>query len=132
MQYLIQNWFLIVAAIAVVSVGGYCVYVFVKKPTNVQIQTVKEWLLWAVTEAEKELGSGTGQLKLRYVYNMFIERFDYLASVITFDMVSCLVDEALDEMRKMLSTNTAVQNYVSGDTETPKGGVSNGIDRSNE
>lgn len=121
MQYLVQNWYLIVAAIAVVAVGGYCVYVFVKKPTNVQIQTVKEWLLWAVTEAEKELGSGTGQLKLRYVYNMFIERFDYLANVITFDMVSGLVDEALDEMRKMLSTNTAVQNYVAGDAEVPKG-----------
>lgn len=120
MQYLVQNWYLIVAAIAVVSVGGYCVYVFVKKPTNVQIQTVKEWLLWAVTEAEKELGSGTGQLKLRYVYNMFIERFDYLANVITFDMVSGLVDEALDEMRKMLSTNTAVQSYVTGDTAAPK------------
>lgn len=121
MQYLVQNWYLFMAAIAVVTVGGYCVYVFVKKPTNVQIQTVKEWLLWAVTEAEKELGSGTGQLKLRYVYNMFIERFDYLASIITFDMVSGLVDEALDEMRKMLSTNTAVQSYVAGDTETPKG-----------
>lgn len=120
MQYLVQNWYLIVAAIAVVSVGGYCIYVFVKKPTNVQIQTVKEWLLWAVTEAEKELGSGTGQLKLRYVYNMFIERFDYLANVITFDMVSGLVDEALDEMRKMLSSNTAVQNYVAGDTEAPQ------------
>lgn len=120
MQYLVQNWYLIVAAIAVVAVGGYCVYVFVKKPTNVQIQTVKEWLLWAVTEAEKELGSGTGQLKLRYVYNMFIERFDYLANVITFDMVSGLVDEALDEMRKMLSTNMAVQNYVAGDTTAPK------------
>ena len=28
---------------------------------------VKEWLLWAVTQAEQYLGSGTGALKLRYV-----------------------------------------------------------------
>lgn len=48
---------------------------------------------------------------------MFIERFDYLADIFTFDMVSGLVDEALEEMRKMLSTNTAVQNYVTGNPQ---------------
>ena len=64
MKFLVENWYLIVAAAAAVAVGGYCVYVFVKKPTSVQIQSVKEWLLYAVTKAEKELGSGTGKLKL--------------------------------------------------------------------
>lgn len=124
MKFFIENWYLIVAAAAVVAVGGCCVYAFVKKPTSVQIQSVKEWLLYAVTKAEKELGSGTGKLKLRYVYNMFIERFDYLADIFTFDMVSGLVDEALEEMRKMLSTNTAVQNYVTGNSqeEIPENG----------
>ena len=120
MEFLVQNWYLIIAGIAVVAVGGYCVYVFVKKPTSTQLQCIKEWLLWAVTEAEKELGSGTGQLKLRYVYNMFIERFDYLADIITFDMVSMLVDEALEEMKKMLANNEAVKNYVARENEAPK------------
>lgn len=120
MEFLVKNWYLIVAAVAVIGVGGYCIYVFVKKPTTSQIECIKEWLLWAVTQAEKELGSGTGQLKLRYVYNMFIERFGYLANIITFDMVSGLVDEALEEMRKLLNTNTAVKSYVAGDAEAPK------------
>ncbi len=120
MEFFVQNWYLIVAAIAVVSVGGYCIYVFAKKPTASQIQCVKEWLLWAVTQAEKEFGSGTGQLKLRYVYNMFVEKFGYLANIITFEMVSGLVDEALDEMRELLTTNADVKNYVAGETETPK------------
>ncbi len=110
----IENWYLIILAAACVAFGVYCVYVFLRRPTSVQIQAVKEWLLWAVTQAEKELGSGTGQLKLRYVYNMFIERFNYLAGIITFDMVSGMVDEALAEMKKMLSTNAAAQNYVTG------------------
>jgi hypothetical protein len=106
---------MIIAAVAVVAIGGYSIYVFVKKPTSAQLKCVKEWLLWAVTEAERQFGSGTGQLKLRFVYNMFIERFDYLADIITFDMVSALVDEALEKMKSILETNKAVETYVKGE-----------------
>ena len=112
MKVLVENWYLIVAAAAVLSIAGYSIYAFVKRPTSTQIQSVKEWLLYAVTEAEKALGSGTGQLKLRYVYNMFIDKFPYLSEIITFDMFSGLVDEALADMKHLLETNKAVQNYV--------------------
>lgn len=117
MQFLIENWYLLVAGIAVVAVGGYAAYVFAKKPTNAQLQSVKEWMLLAVTKAEKELGSGTGKLKLRYVYDMFITKFPWLTDVISFEMVSMMVDEALEEMREMLESNQAVQNFVVGPTE---------------
>lgn len=116
MNFLIEYWPLLVAGIAVVVVGGYTIYVFVKKPTNEQLNSIMQWLLYAVTKAEKELGSGTGKLKLRYVYDMFISKFGSLAKVITFEMFSLMVDDALEEMRKMLSQNTAVQNYVEGIT----------------
>lgn len=112
MKVLVENWYLIIAAAAVLSIGGYSIYAFVKRPTSAQIQSVKEWLLFAVTEAEKALGSGTGQLKLRCVYNMFIDKFSYLSDIITFDMFSGLVDEALDEMKHLLETNKAVKSYV--------------------
>ena len=114
MEFLISNWFLPVALLAVIAAGGYTAYVFLKRPTSEQINSVLEWLLYAVTVAEKELGSGTGQLKLRYVYNMFLDRFRWLSRVITFSMFSELVDDALAQMRKLLSTNNAVQNYVIG------------------
>lgn len=114
MEFLIENWFLIVVAVAIVVFVGYIVYAFLKRPTNEQINSVKEWLLYAVTEAEKELGSGTGKLKLRYAYNMFIERFAFLSKAITFEMFSDLVDDALVEMKKLLNTNKAVQEYVEG------------------
>lgn len=112
MKVLIENWYLIIAAAAVLSIAGYGVYVFAKRPTTSQIQSIKEWLLYAVTEAEKALGSGTGQLKLRYVYNMFIDKFPYLSEIISFDMFSGLVDEALENMRHLIETNTAVEKYV--------------------
>ena len=118
MQFLIENWYLLVAGIAVVAVGGYAVYVFVKKPSDAQLQSVKEWMLWAVTKAEKELGSGTGKLKLRYVYDMFVTKFPWLEGVISFEMVSMMVDDALEEMREMLETNKAVQEVVNGPTES--------------
>ena len=114
MEFLAQYWYLIVAAVAVVAVGGYSIYIFIKKPTSEKFKKVTEWLLWAVTEAEKELGSGTGQLKLRYVYDMFVDKFRILSRIIPFATFSRLVDDALDKMKEMLEKNPAVQNYVQG------------------
>lgn len=112
MKFTIENWFLIVGLIAIIALAVHVVYVFIKRPTTEQIKSVKEWLLYAVTEAEKAFGSGTGQLKLRYAYNMFIEKFSYLSKIITFEMFSGLVDEALKEMKHLLETNTEIKNYV--------------------
>ncbi len=112
MEFLAKYWYLIIIAVVCLVVIIMTIVIFLKMPRKKQIEAIKKWLLWAVTEAEKELGSGTGQLKLRYVYNMFIERFWYLSDIITFEMVSTLVDEALDEMRVMLTSNEAVKEYV--------------------
>ena len=93
----------------------YAVYVFVKMPSDKQLNKVREWLLYAVTKAEKELGGGTGQIKLRYVYDMFVARFAWLARVISFEAFSMMVDEALERMKKMLESNKAMQTLVSGE-----------------
>ena len=63
----------------------------------------------------EELGAGTGKLKLRYVYDMFVARFEWLAKVITFDMFSMMVDEALEQMRTMLDSNEAVQKLIANE-----------------
>lgn len=115
MNFITENWFIIIAMVAVGGSIGYAIYTFAKMPSDKQLNKVKEWLLYAVTKAEKELGAGTGQLKLRYVYDMFVQRFDWLAKIITFEMFSMMVDEALEQMRAMLKTNKAVQELVIGD-----------------
>lgn len=112
MDFLISYWWMILIIIAAVAVGGYLIYVFVNMPTSTQITKVKEWLLYAVTEAEKELGSGTGQIKLRYVYDMFIVKFPYLTKVIAFETFSDLVDEVLEKFRALLASNEELQKYV--------------------
>lgn len=122
MNFFINNWYLIVAGAAVLVGAGYSVYVFVKRPHTEQLKSVKEWMLFAVTKAEKELGSGTGKLKLRYVYDMFIAKFPWLGKVVSFEMVSMMVDDALDEMKAMLESNNAVQEYVNGPSKAEETG----------
>lgn len=64
MDFIMENWPLLVAAAAIVGAAAAAVARFVGLPTEKQLAKVKEWLLWAVTEAEKDLGGGTGKLKL--------------------------------------------------------------------
>ena len=120
MKFITENWFVIVALAAVAGATGYAVYAFVKMPSDKQLNKVREWLLYAVTTAEKELGGGTGQIKLRYVYDMFVVRFAWLAKVVSFEMFSMMVDEALEKMKTMLESNKAMQELVTGkaDEET--------------
>lgn len=85
--------------------------------TPEQVAKIKQWLLLAVTTAEKELGGGTGQLKLRYVYDMFVQRYPVAAQIVSFDTFSLWVDEALENMKRMLKDNREAAEYVKGGTE---------------
>lgn len=117
MEFIVNNWYLIVAFIAAVAAGAVIAVKFFKLPTSAQLAKVKEWLLYAVTMAEKELGGGTGKLKLRYVYDLFLTKFNWLAQVITFEQFSGLVDEALEEMKHLLENNTSMQELVNSTKE---------------
>lgn len=112
MEWLISNWYLIIAAVAIIGCIGLAIKKFVSMPTAQQIEKIKEWLLFAVVDAEKELGSGTGQIKLRYVYDMFISRFGWVAKIIPFSTFSAFVDEALDKMKDILADNDNLKAYI--------------------
>ncbi|WP_342759398.1 hypothetical protein [Kineothrix sedimenti] len=114
MEFLINYWYVIVAVLAILVVIGVSVYKFAGLPTKEQITKIKEWLLYAVTVAESELGSNTGSLKLRAVYDMFVTKFPVVAKIVSFETFSTWVDEALEEMRKLLETNEAVKQLVDG------------------
>ena len=114
MDFILSYWPVIVALIAIFVVIVSFICKFAGLPTSEQLANIREWLLWAVTSAEKELGAGTGQLKLHSVYDMFIQRFPQFARFIPFSTFSDLVDDALDEMRDMLKKNEAVRAIVDG------------------
>ena len=115
MKFLIENWYIILAAMALGALAVVAVVRFFRLPREKQMENVRQWLLGAVTAAEKELGGGTGKLKLRTVYDAFLTKFPWLAPVIPFEQFSGLVDDALVEMRKLLADNKAVQQMVTGE-----------------
>ena len=112
MQFLIDNWVSLLLCILSIAVLIVSVLNFMKLPKNQQLEKVKQWLLIAVTEAEKALGSGTGRLKLSYVYDLFVTKFPWLAKIIPFETFSTLVDEVLEDMRKLIEANPNVNEYV--------------------
>ncbi len=118
MKFFLEYWYVVLAILALLAIAGYKIFCYFKLPSEEQLEKVRQWLLKAVTEAERELGGGTGQLKLRTVYDAFLTKFPWLAPLVSFDRFSELVDEALEEMRKMLAKNKAVQAYVSGEVGT--------------
>lgn len=103
-----------IIGLLIILVICFALYIlkFLKSPSDAQIKMVKEWLLWCVIECEKALGSGTGVAKLRMAYDMFIAKFPQIASMITFELFSLWVDEALDTMRHLLETNLDIAAYV--------------------
>ena len=114
MEWLINNWFMLVVLAVVIAAIFIAVKKFFGLPKDEQLEKVREWLLYAVTMAEKEYGGGTGKLKLRYVYDLFVSKFSWIAMVISFEKFSELVDRALDEMRPMIEQNEKVKEIVQG------------------
>ena len=107
---------LVDVGLILVLIGGLTIFIakFIKLGKEKKIEMINEWLLLAVIQAEKELGNGTGQIKLRFVYDMFIAKFKYASMMISFNQFSLMVDSALDKMRQMLSDNNNLKAYVDG------------------
>ena len=114
MQLFLENLPGICLFLALSTCFVCAVYMFITMPREKQIAALREWLKLAVTEAEKYLGSGTGQLKLRYVYEKALNEFPWLYRIFSFEQFGVLVDEALEWLNKQLESNMAIQSYVKG------------------
>lgn len=103
---------IIIAIVAAVLVAAGLIIWFVKLPKDQKIKNLKEWLKWAVVEAERQLGAKTGQLKLRLVYNTAVNKFPFIVSFVSFETFSNWVDEALEWMKDQLEKNEAINEYI--------------------
>lgn len=117
MQVIIDNWAVVLVFIMVLANFIIDCKAFFGKPGTEQLEDVKEWLLWAVMQSEKHLGGGTGTLKLREVYDMFLTKFPWLAKMISFEQFADLVDEALEEMKGLLKSNAEIFQYINSDKQ---------------
>lgn len=76
------------------------------------IMGFKDWLVWAVIEAEQLLGSKTGQMKLRYVYDLAIRHFPVIAKLLPFSVFAILVEKALEVMNSMIQENKSIAEAI--------------------
>ena len=100
--FLSENWYVIV----MVLVFAFAIYYMITNKAK-----AREWLKWAVVYTEKMLGEKTGQLKLRYCYDMFIQRFPVFSKIISFENFSKMVDEALKFLENQLN-NEAIKIFI--------------------
>lgn len=107
MEWITNNWSLIITVVAVV------VYFLLNGK-----RSVIEFLLQAVIMAEKDLGSGTGKIKLSVVYGNFIEKYPIFSKIIPFSVFSAWVDAVLVDMMDILLKNEKARDYVENKKET--------------
>lgn len=106
----------IIILVFILAFIGYIAYCY-KTKKGAQLQKVKQWLLYAVIEAEKKMGGGTGEIKLRYVYDKFLIIFPKISLFISFELFKALVDEALSKAEELLQKNEKLKNYVEDDSK---------------
>jgi hypothetical protein len=96
----VQNIVMAIILAVIVIAGG------------IYVNGFKNWLVWAVTEAESVFGSKTGKLKLRYAYELAVIRFPMIAKFIPFTLFSKFVDNALAIMRDMIENNKNIADAI--------------------
>lgn len=105
LNWLLENWYYIIFIIAAVLGIVY----------GCMSGKAKEWLKFAVAEAEMYLGSGTGQLKLRQVYDWFTVQFPVFSKIVPFSIFSKWVDLALAWLREQLDSNENIKALIKGE-----------------
>ena len=109
---MLENIGIFIGVVGLIAFVGLCIYEFINLGKEKQLKIAKEWLLYMVIEAEKQLGEGTGAIKLRFVYDMFTNKFKFLSMLLSFEQFSSMVDDVLDRMRLMLASNEQLKSYV--------------------
>lgn len=112
MQFIIENWFLIIAAIAILVAVIAIVIKFINLPTKNKLNCVKLWLLQAIASAERMYGTKSGEAKLSFVYDLFVEKFPTLARWVTYEDFKKMVEDALVEFKQILEKSSGLQEYV--------------------
>ena len=108
LTFIVTYWFELLVGCILLGAIGTSIYKFSKLPADKKYSRIRAWLLYEVTQAEKDWGSGTGPIKLSQVYDMFVVRYPFVKTFISLETFDKLVDSALDEMRKLLEKEEVV------------------------
>lgn len=109
-KIVVENWYFIAALIAVIAVAYFSVRKFLSLPNTAKKQKIIAWMIYAVKVAEDRFGSGTGVIKLGFVYDMFVKKFSIVSKIITFEQFKSYVNEALKECENALENANTEDN----------------------
>ena len=99
MKILIENW----DSVLVVLLFIIALIFMLRKGATRQ---VNEMLFYLVTEAEKQFGGGTGQLKYAAVVAWLYERLPLIVRILyTEKQIDLLIEDAVERMKKYLESN---------------------------
>lgn len=73
---------------------------------------IVDWLVAVCADMERELGSGTGRLKLAGAYEIFIATFPIVSKFISAEFFAILVDEALEILNENIAKNDKIKSYI--------------------
>jgi hypothetical protein len=107
-KFLILNWDSVLVVIAVIL----CVIVLYRRG---EIALLKNLLFTLVVRAEREFGSGTGELKKAAVIDWVYERLPKIVVlIITRRMIEQLLEAALTYAKQKWAENPLLRDYISG------------------
>ncbi len=110
-QFITENMGNILTILAVLAVAVILLFVAKGKYRK----AAKQMLLALVMAAEKQFGSGTGEVKYAVVAEALYDRLPFLAQLVfTEKDISRLIEEAVDKMKKVLATNPAAARAITG------------------
>lgn len=89
-----------------------CALILIATMFALRVVSFRNWLIYAVSEAEKYLGSGTGKLKIRYAYDLALKKFPMLSKLMPWTLFSWLIDRALVVMWDMINTNSSISTFI--------------------
>ena len=99
MNIITSNW----DSVIVVILFIVAVILMLRKGAKKQ---VNEMLFYLVTEAEKQFGGGTGQLKYAAVVAWLYERLPLIVRILfTEKQIDLLIEDAVERMKKYLESN---------------------------
>ena len=108
----INIWLLLGILVAAVLVGWIIATIIDKTVgKDTKIKLVEGWLKYMVILAERKFGSGTGKLKLTYVYNKFVQKWPGIATWMNEVQFNDLVQKAIEKMEE-LRKNEAINNFI--------------------
>ena len=112
-QFIYWHWLDIVLAIVFIAFFGILASYLASRPNGI----VAKIIYGLVIEAEKELGSKTGQLKKKQVISKVYSQLPvFLRFVVNEATVSRLIDEAVHFMKKSLEQNNSTLSSLSEET----------------